>query len=252
MPEAAKTERLRLFDIIRGFSVISMMGFHACYDLTAIFGVRLPWFAPPFEDIWRASISWTFLFIAGVMCSFSRNNLKRSGRYLALAFAIRLVTATAAVDTAINFGIIFCMGACTLIYALLQKAGLVPDGWASALALLVTFLVFYSLPRGSLGIGSFTYALPRPLYQVQGLAWLGIPGPGFVSGDYYPVLPYLFMYLAGASLGKRWKQLGYPESIRKIRCMPLEFVGRHPLAFYVLHQPAIIAICMAATDIWLF
>ncbi|MGN0072046.1 MAG: heparan-alpha-glucosaminide N-acetyltransferase [Atopobiaceae bacterium] len=248
----SETQRLRLFDIIRGFSVISMMGFHACYDLTAIFGVRLLWFAPPFEDIWRDSISWTFLFIAGVMCSFSRSNLKRSGRYLALALAIWLVTTVAAVDTAINFGIIFCMGACTLIYALLQKAGFVPDGWKAAIILLAAFFIFYGLPRGSLGFSPLSTPLPKALYQVHGLAWLGIPGPGFASGDYYPVLPYLFMYLSGASLGKLWKRLGYPGSVLRIGCPPLEFVGRHPLAFYVLHQPAIIFICMAVTGIDIF
>lgn len=244
MPES---KRLRLFDIIRGFSVISMMGFHACYDLTAIFGFRLAWFAPPFEDIWRDSISWTFLFIAGVMCSFSRNNLKRAGRYLALAAAIWAVTTIAAVDTPINFGIIFCMGACTLIYALLQKAGHVPDGWKAAILLWAAFFISYGLPRGSFGFPPLAVPLPRALYQIHGLAWLGIPGPGFASGDYYPVLPFLFMYLSGAALGKLWKRQGYPDTARKLVCTPLEFVGRHPLAFYIFHQPAILLICAAAT-----
>jgi uncharacterized membrane protein len=89
--------------------------------------------------------------------------------------------------------------------------------------------------------------LPRALYQIRGLAWLGIPGPGFASGDYYPVLPFLFMYLSGAALGKLWKRQGYPETARKLACPPLEFVGRHPLAFYIFHQPAILLICAAST-----
>lgn len=249
MPE--KT-RLRLFDILRGLSVISMMGFHAVYDLTAIYGMKLSWFQTPFTDIWRASISWTFLFIAGVMCSFSRSNIRRSGRYLLVAALIWGATYAAAVDTPISFGIIFCMGACTLIYALLQKVHALPCGWGWAAVFLACFLVLFGLPHGYLGIGPFAILLPKALYQISGLSWLGIPGPHFASGDYYPVVPFIFMYLVGASMGALWKKSGYPESVRRLACPPLEFVGRHALAFYILHQPIILAVCAAATGHPLF
>ncbi len=249
---AGMKQRLRLFDILRGVSVVSMMGFHATYDLVYIFGMDIPWFQTPFIDIWRASISWTFLFIAGVMCSFSRSNFRRSGRYLAVALLIWIATTVAAVDTPINFGIIFCMGACTLIYAALQKLGFAPRGWGFATAFLALFLILFGLPHGYLGIGPWTFPLPHTLYQATGLAWLGIPGPHFASGDYYPVLPFLFMYLTGASLGALWKKTGYPEPVRKATFPPLEFVGRHPLAFYILHQPVILVLCAAATGTRLF
>lgn len=244
--------RLRLFDILRGLSVISMMGFHAAYDLTAIYGMKLSWFQTPFIDIWRASISWTFLFIAGVMCSFSRSNFRRSGRYLLVAALIWGATSAADIDTPISFGIIFCMGACTLIYALLQKANALPCGWCWTAVFLACFLVLFGLPHGYLGIGPFAIPLPKALYRISGLSWLGIPGPHFASGDYYPVVPFIFMYLVGASMGALWKKSGYPESVRKLSCPPLEFVGRHALAFYILHQPIILAVCAASAGQQLF
>lgn len=71
-------KRITIFDTVRGFTMISMAGFHACYDLAYLYDWDMPWFTQTvFQDIWRASISWVFLFIAGWMCTLSRNNVKR-------------------------------------------------------------------------------------------------------------------------------------------------------------------------------
>lgn len=112
--------RVRFFDSLRGLSVLSMVGFHLCYDLRYLAGLSLPWFQGTFQDIWRATISWAFLFLAGVMSSYSRNNYRRAAKYGLFALAIFAVTAIAAVDDAISFGIIFCMA---------QPARLPPPSW---------------------------------------------------------------------------------------------------------------------------
>lgn len=79
-------KRITIFDTIRGFTMLSMAGFHACYDLAYLYGWDMPWFTETvFQDIWRASISWVFLFIAGWMCTLSRNNVKRALKYAAAA-----------------------------------------------------------------------------------------------------------------------------------------------------------------------
>lgn len=68
-------KRITIFDTVRGLTMISMAGFHACYDLAYLYDWDMPWFTQTvFQDIWRASISWVFLFIAGWMCTLSRNN----------------------------------------------------------------------------------------------------------------------------------------------------------------------------------
>lgn len=239
-PDGATRPRVRIFDALRGLSVISMVAFHYCYDLKFIEGLNLAWFAPPFQDIWRASISWTFLFIAGCMCSFSRNNLKRSAKYLLVALLIFIVTTVAAVDDPINFGIIFCMGACTLICGLLEKAHVAPRGPVAALVFLALFLLSLGVPNGVFGIGSHVVALPAALYGTPWFSWLGFPDAAFVSGDYYPVIPFILMYLVGDSCGRWWKQTGYPSWCSTLRIPPLEFVGRHALAVYIIHQPVLL------------
>ena len=234
--------RVGIFDIVRGFSVVSMVAFHFCYDLKFISGTQLDWFAPPFQDIWRASISWTFLFVAGCMCALSRNNGKRGLVYGAFALAVFVVTSVASVDTPISFGIIFCMAGSTLFEWLLERVGAEPRGYAAAAVLFVAFLLCLRIPYGHLGMGALDVRLPQWLYATEWFSWLGFPGPHFSSGDYYPLLPFCLMYLAGAAVGRVWKEKGYPEWAKNASCAPLSFVGRHALLVYALHQPILLAL----------
>lgn len=59
-------KRITIFDTVRGLTMISMAGFHACYDLAYLYDWDMPWFTQTvFQDIWRASISWVFLSRVG-------------------------------------------------------------------------------------------------------------------------------------------------------------------------------------------
>lgn len=238
---AKRGERVRAFDAVRGVSVVSMVGFHLCYDLRFLSRMPLAWFAPPFQDIWRASISWTFVFIAGCMCAFSRNNLRRAGIYLAVALLVFVATSVAAVDDAINFGIIFCMGACTLLEWCLERMRLAPRGVVAAVGLAVLFIVTLGIPSGRLGLGALSVGLPKVLYSTPWFSWLGFPGPHFVSGDYYPVLPYVLLYLSGSAWCRYVKDgSGFSDRAYQPVCRPLELVGRHSLLVYVVHQPVLL------------
>ena len=232
--------RVRAYDIVRGLAVISMVAFHACYDLVYLAGVPIPWFSGLLRDVWRASISWTFLFVAGCMCRHSHSNLARGLRLLALALGIYVVTSVAGVDTPISFGIIFCLGACGVVAALLDRMGALPTGGLAAALLLLAFLSLLGLPHGTIGLGTLQVEVPRALYETPWLSWLGLPGPGFASGDYYPVLPYLLIYLAGAAAAGAWSRRGYPAWSRDASAPALEFVGRHALVIYVVHQPLLL------------
>ena len=236
--------RVGVFDLVRGFSVVSMVLFHLCYDLKFIVGLPLDWFAPPLQDVWRCSISWTFLFVAGCMCPLSRSNLRRALQYGAVALAIWIVTTIAAVDIPISFGIIYCMAACTFVAWALGRLHALPHGVAAALALLAVFLLTQGLSDGYLGVDGLRLELPAALYASPWLSWLGMPGPNFSSGDYYPLLPYLFVYLAGAAMGSRWAESGYPGWAKSACLVPLNLVGRHALLVYILHQPIILGVSM--------
>ena len=263
----ASRQRVRGYDVLRGFSVISMVAFHACYDIVYLWDVRLGWFRSPLQDVWRASISWCFLLIAGIMCSYSRNNLKRALKYLFVAGLIWIATTLIAVDTPISYGIIYCMGFSSLLAWALEKlfhrnrdacateldglASRTPNGSRSnqlaivTITLFLAFLLALEVPQGRLGLGSFGgpyITLPKCLYTTEALNWLGFPGPSFASGDYYPPIPYSLLFLAGSTLGLYMKLHGVPRILNKMRCAPLEWIGRHALVIYVAHQPIVLAL----------
>ncbi|WP_241146145.1 heparan-alpha-glucosaminide N-acetyltransferase [[Collinsella] massiliensis] len=233
-PEANSriTSRVAAFDILRGITIISMVCFHAAYDAVYIYGFDLPWFRDPvIQDVWRCSISWVFIALAGWMTRFSRNNLRRAALYGASALIVWLVTSVASVDTAISFGILYCMAACTLCWGTLSPA-------LKRVHPLLGLLI-------ALGLFALTYTVPRHLYAVDGLAWLGFPGPGFASGDYYPLIPYCFLYAAGAFGARLFDRLspgGYPAWMRRDWIAPLSAIGRHSLLIYLAHQPLLIVL----------
>lgn len=156
-------KRITIFDTIRGFTMLSMAGFHACYDLAYLYSWDMPWFTQTiFQDIWRASISWVFLFIAGWMCTLSRNNAKRAAKYAVAALVVWIATTLVSVDDSVNFGIIYCMAACTAVVAIawptLQK---VSSTWGIAICL-VLFAATWGIPKS-------TYSFPyRRGWDFQG------------------------------------------------------------------------------------
>lgn len=250
--EQRHTERIVTFDLIRGCAVISMVLFHLCYDLVMLFGVDLPWFYGPVQTFWRCSISWTFIALAGCMVCFSKNNARRAAKLLALALLIFLVTSWAQIDDPINFGIIFCLGACGAISEALRRAGLRFEGYCCAAGLLAAFVICLPLSSGSLFLGITSVALPQALYQNDVFAWLGFVTPQFVSGDYYPVLPHLFLYLAAYAFCAQLQQQGFPSWTKqcvssfatplRIVARPLQSIGQHALGVYLVHQVVLLGI----------
>lgn len=234
--------RVGIYDVVRGLALVSMVLFHLCYDLVYIKGIQLPWFPGTVQTMWSRSIAWTFLFVAGCMCTLSRNNLKRAGVYAIAAVAVFVVTSLAGVDTAISFGIIYSMAACTFVYWCLSKIGLEPHGYLCAGLLIIVFLFVLDIPHGHIGFGAFSIDVPRAPYESGILSWAGFPEPGFSSGDYYPLIPYVFIYLAGAAMGAVWKEGGYPEWASDARVEPFTTLGKYSLVVYALHQPLILAI----------
>lgn len=238
--QTSNKPRIVFFDTLRGFTLISMILFHTMWDIANLYGSHaqdIAWYFS-IQGVWRCSISWVFIALAGNMTSFSRNNLKRAAVYGAAALAVCAVTYLAEAlipgmsGIAINFGILFCMAVCTLIFSLAKRPLLAAGPWLP-IVLVALFIVTYQLP----------WMRPAPWDNVKGLAWLGFPSSKFSSADYYPVIPFVFLYLTFAWIGNRVRT--WPSWMRRDLCAPLSWLGRHSLAVYLLHQP-IVALVLAA------
>ena len=64
-------------DTLRGLTLVSMMFYHACWDLAYIFGMDWGWYASFGSYLWQQSICWTFILLSGFCWSLGRHRLKR-------------------------------------------------------------------------------------------------------------------------------------------------------------------------------
>lgn len=226
MAEQQKLHRSR-FDILdawRTLAIVLMAAYHFLYDL-ALFGV-ITWermFSTPLNILERF-ICCSFILLAGASARFSRSNLRRGLIVLAAAVVVELGAAVA--GQTIRFGVLMLLGWSMVLYhftgKLLRK---LPGPALAASALILFFLTAW-----------WTGVTPA---SVPWLYPLGFTAPGFSSADYFPLLPWHFLFLLGTVLGG-WC-LGHREHRLLQAKLPaaLTWCGRHSLIIYVLHQPVL-------------
>ena len=238
-------KRIELLDELRGFAIIAMIIHHTFLDIGFVLGLewgntvfnKLAVFQPVFWAI--------FIIISGICSRLSRNTLKRGAVVLGAGLIVTLVTAVimplAGVTGAeIYFGILHCLGSCMIITGLLMPViKKIPPAVGMAISA-VLFAVFYTISRGTLLFGLIK--LPDVLYSTNYLAPLGMFSNTFYSADYFGILPWLFMFLFGAFLGKYAADGAFPEWTYKKHVKAFAFVGRNSLWFYLAHQPVIYGI----------
>lgn len=219
-------KRIWELDALRGISILGMVGIHLLYDLN----ISLPLPLQLLQD-WGGCV---FLLLSGICITLGRSPIRRGLLVLGCGMVCTLVTwgmyalSLTSGQLIIWFGILHCLGVCMLLWPLLGK-----------------------LPGPALGIiaGAFIVlgaCLDSVLLPTPWLVPLGIRCPGFVSADYFPLLPNLGFFLLGAVVGRTLyskKQSLFPNA-RPFRF--LCFCGRRSLTIYLLHQPVLWGI------LWLF
>lgn len=99
------------------------------------------------------------------------------------------------------------------------------------------FLVLRDVNKGFLGLAGVPLLyLPRNWYANTLSAGLGFPAPSFVSSDYFPLLPWLFLFWTGFYL---YRLRPETPAVPDIRLPGIGAIGRHSLMVYLLHQPVI-------------
>lgn len=79
-------------DALRGFSLLSMAGFHLTWDLIWLFGVRLPAGSDALLYLWQQSICWSFIFLSGFSLPFGRRPFRRGGELFCCGAAVAAVS----------------------------------------------------------------------------------------------------------------------------------------------------------------
>ena len=105
------------------------------------------------------------------------------------------------------------------------------------------FLGIYLTMNGCWYLPGWRLALPQALYASFTTAYLGFMPKSFFSTDYFPLLPWLFLFWAGYFLHFCMGRARM-EPLRRSVCAPLGWLGRHSLGIYLLHQPVIYGVLL--------
>lgn len=238
--------RYHLIDALRGFALVNMVLFHMMYDIFFIFEADASWIFSPITAVWERFICCSFIILSGVSLNFSKKPLKRGIILNLLGFLITAVTVIFIPSQAIWFGILNFLGCAMMItYALkrfLNNVGSV-QGFVFSL---IVFALFYGVPDGYIGFfAAEVFKLPDFLYSSDALAFIGFPPAGFYSTDYFPLVPWLFLFFAGYFAWRCVREHGAERLfVRKIPFF--DFAGRHSLLIYIVHQPVIMGVLAVA------
>jgi len=231
-------------DVLRGLAILMMVTYHLVFDLT-YFGVfsfnvssGLWW--------WFARLTaFIFLFLVGISLTLSYSRaelmgqkqekknifpkyLKRGGKIFFLGLLVTLATWIFIPGDFIVFGVLHFIGiAIILEYPFLNKKYL-------NLVLGIIFIITGFI------LAQFTVTYPW-------LLWLGLKPAGFITVDYFPLIPWLGVVSLGLFAGK----ILYHDYKRRFHLIDLSqnpftrmfsFLGQHSLLIYLLHQPLLIMI----------
>lgn len=239
-----KNGRYPQLDILRGFALVNMICYHALWDLVNLQGLDFPWYDGWPGFLWQQFICWSFILLAGFCQSFSRQPVRHGVMLLAAGALVSAVTKAVLPEDSIQWGVLTFLGSAALLFHWLRPwLERCPPQWG-LLACVVLFGLTRQLEDGLVAEYS---VIPAALYQTGHLGnFLGFPAAEFASADYFPLLPWVFLYGAGWFVHAVWRSGEECELPKRGQLPALAWMGRHSLAIYLLHQPALYGALLAA------
>lgn len=236
------TSRLLALDLIRSLALLGMVAFHITYDLL-LFGILPGSYAASALFHWHPRIvAGAFLVLAGLGLWLSHGQGLRWpafwARWAKIAAAAALVTVAtylAMPDFYIFFGILHAIALYSLLGLIFLR---LPAPVTAAIGLAIMF--------GGAYLRSDAFNAPM-------LAFLGLATQLPATADFEPVFPWFGPVLLGLALGRIGSRFGWWTALAPWQGTPLlramGWPGRHTLAIYLIHQPVLMGLIWAYTQI---
>ena len=237
-------KRFPLLDSLRGTVLVSMIIYHATWNFVYIYGMDWSWYQSKAAYVWQQSICWTFILLSGFCFSLGKRHLKSGLMVFGGGALVTLVTLMAMPQNRVVFGVLTCIGSCILLVAVMEKIIRKIPAIVGMTMCFVLFLFTKNINSGYMGLGEgVRIMVPEVWYRNYLTTYLGFPFPKFYSTDYFSLFPWIFLFLTGFYLwGIFQRNNWWHNPILQLKVPVLNFLGRHSLLIYLLHQPVIYAL----------
>ena len=253
MEKTKKTEkmnnRLYLLDTIRGMAIIGMIFIHVTYDLPGFFGIYPGYMYSDGYEFFCQCVRATFIFLSGYCACMGKRTLNRGLIVSAAGLLVTVVSIIARVDVPIFFGVLTLIGACMLLSVPFKKIINKKNAPVFIIVNLCLFIFTLHISNGYFGfLSNRLFQFPESWYRISNpvllypMAFLGFPGKGFDSSDYFPLMPWFFLFMAGFSLYALCGEALKEKKFMSFRLEPMAFLGKYSLWVYLLHQPVLMGI----------
>lgn len=243
-PAAQSTSRrIIAIDVARAIALFAMAIFHFAWDLEFFGYVPSGMTGEGGWRIFARCIASSFLFLVGVSLVLAHRRgvrwrpfLIRLAQVLAGALAITAITAFVTPEAYVYFGILHHIAFASVAGLLFLRL----PWWITALAAAVAVI----LP----------HYVTSPIFDPIYANWVGLFDSPPLTNDFVPVFPFFGAVLAGIAAANLAIRLNLLDALRQLnarltRVEPVAFLGRHALAFYLLHQPILFGLVLLYTQI---
>ena len=236
-----KRERYHCLDTLRGFTLLSMILYHFIWDLVYVRELEIAWFHSELAYIWQQSICWTFILLSGFCWDLGRKKFLHGSIIFFAGILVSIVTELFLPQHRILFGVLTLLGTSMLLMIPLNRIlHRIPPFLGTGFSLIL-FTITKSINKGYIGLGkNLTLNLPTEWYD-KGyfLTFLGFTNKHFSSSDYFSLFPWFFLFLSGYFLYRIVFEKGITHQLKNCETSNtlFDFLGRHSLILYLIHQP---------------
>lgn len=238
------SQRFDSLDALRGVAIVWMTAYHFCFDLNHFGYLRQNFYADPFWTWQRTAIVSLFLFTAGLGQAIAvsqgqswRRFWRRWGQVAGGALLVSAGSYAMFPQSFIYFGVLHGMAVMLLIVRLTAAWG----AWLWILGGAAIAMKFVAIHAHTSWTGA-------EFLNENYFNWLGLISRKPMTEDYVPLIPWLGVMWWGMAAGN-WALRQRPHWFgvdSGATGHPLSWLGRWSLPYYLLHQPLLIGLLMAA------
>jgi uncharacterized membrane protein len=232
---AVAVPRIGGVDALRGLAVMAMVAYHFAFDLAYFRLTAQNFYRDAFWLHSRTVILSSFLLVAGVSLVLAQGTAHgrarfwlHVGRVAACALAVTAGSYLMFPRSFIWFGVLHAIAV-----SLVLSRPLAARPWI-ALALGIAIVLAGNL-------------VASPAFDTRALGWIGFMTGKPITEDYVPLFPWTGVLLIGIAAGHALARREFAP-IAALARLPafVQWLGRHSLAVYMIHQPLLLGLLFIA------